>query len=69
MGIKKEKRLIRGFKILVIQRAKTASESDSAKNEPQKLNGNERDQDSDTSTSPKSNEASHSTSGPQVSLT
>ncbi|KAL1190003.1 Chaperone protein dnaJ 10 [Cardamine amara subsp. amara] len=57
----------RGLKTLgrIFQRAKTASESVSAKTEPQKLNGNERDQDSDASTSPKSNEASHSTSAPQ----
>ncbi|XP_010471827.1 PREDICTED: chaperone protein dnaJ 10 [Camelina sativa] len=58
----------RGLKTLgrIFQRAKTASESDPLENnEPQKLNGNGRGDDHDTSTSPKSSEASHSTSGPQ----
>ncbi|AAF04450.1 Chaperone protein dnaJ 10 [Arabidopsis thaliana] len=58
----------RGLKALgrIFQRAKTASESDPLENsEPQKLNGNGKNHDEDTSTSPKSSEASHSTSGPQ----
>ena len=50
-----------------MQRAKTASESEPiARTETQKLNEDERDYD-DASTSPKSNEASHSTYGTQVS--
>ena len=53
---------------VAMQRAKTASESEPiARTETQKLNEDERDCDDDASTSPKSNEASHSTYGTQVS--
>ncbi|KAF3516385.1 hypothetical protein DY000_02064107 [Brassica cretica] len=58
----------RGLKTLgkIFQRAKTASESEPiARTETQKLNEDERDYDDDASTSPKSNEASHSTYGTQ----
>ncbi|KAH0920279.1 hypothetical protein HID58_027939 [Brassica napus] len=58
----------RGLKTLgkIFQRAKTASESEPiARTEPEKLNEDERDYDDDASTSPKSNEASHSTYGTQ----
>ncbi|CAH8370958.1 unnamed protein product [Eruca vesicaria subsp. sativa] len=58
----------RGLKTLgkIFQRAKTASESDPlTRTEPGKLNENRRDYDDDTSTSPKYNEASHSTYGTQ----
>ncbi|ESQ27448.1 hypothetical protein EUTSA_v10018664mg [Eutrema salsugineum] len=58
----------RGLKTLgrIFQRAKTASESDPlARTEPQKLNENVKEYDDVASTSPKSNEASHSTSGSQ----
>uniref|UniRef100_A0A0D3DZU2 DNAJ-containing protein X-domain domain-containing protein n=1 Tax=Brassica oleracea var. oleracea TaxID=109376 RepID=A0A0D3DZU2_BRAOL len=51
---------------VAMQRAKTASESEPiARTETQKLNEDERDYDDDASTSPKSNEASHSTYGTQ----
>ncbi|KAL0807977.1 hypothetical protein Bca101_100469 [Brassica carinata] len=58
----------RGLKTLgkIFQRAKTASESEPlARTETQKLNEDDRDYDDDASTSPKSNEASHSTYGTQ----
>jgi hypothetical protein len=58
----------RGLKTLgrIFQRAKTVSETDPlSRTEPQKLNENERNYDDEASTSPKSNEASHSTSGSQ----
>uniref|UniRef100_A0A1J3IAW9 Chaperone protein dnaJ 10 n=2 Tax=Noccaea caerulescens TaxID=107243 RepID=A0A1J3IAW9_NOCCA len=58
----------RGLKTLgrIFQRAKTVSENDPlSRTEPQKLNENERNYDNEASTSPKWNEASHSTSGSQ----
>lgn len=54
---------------VVIERAKTASESDPfARIEPQKIDENGRDYDDDASTSPKSNEAFLSTYGTHVSF-